>query len=209
MKNEIQAYSISLLSLLLMAGFASFGAVLPTPALPAIAHYFSITSSSVEGIMVIYLIGYGVGQLLYGPIANRFGRKQSVMVGIILASIGSLLAIIASLFHYFLLLIIARFLIALGAAAGLVISMILIKDIHDELNARRTFAKVVLMFGFMPFIATALAGNLTYYFNWQAINIVMLIYSVILAILSKKLPETLTPAKQIKISLRSLAKSYH
>ena len=208
MKNEIQAYSISLLSLLLMAGFASFGAVLPTPALPAIAHYFSITSSSVEGIMVIYLIGYGVGQLLYGPIANRFGRKQSVMVGIILASIGSLLAIIASLFHYFLLLMIARFLTALGAAAGLVVSMILIKDIHDELNARKTFAKIVLMFGFMPFIATALAGNLIHYLNWQVINWIMLIYSAVLLLITLKLTETLPVTKRIMISAPLLLKSY-
>src|SRR3989338_7564884 len=122
-------YHISLLSLLLLAGFASFGAVLPTPALPEIAHYFGVSSSHVENIMVIYLIGYGLGQLFYGPLANRFGRKRTMIGGILLALAGNILAILSGIFQFFTLLIIARFLIALGAAAGLVISMILIKDI--------------------------------------------------------------------------------
>src|SRR3990167_1155024 len=102
-------YHISLLSLLLLAGFASFGAVLPTPALPAIASYFHHTSSQTEAVISIYLVGYALGQLIYGPISNRFGRKKALYAGISMQIASSLLCVFAGTVHAYPLLVFGRF----------------------------------------------------------------------------------------------------
>lgn len=79
-KQVNQHIKLSLLTLLIYASFASFGAVLPTPALPDIASYFKL-SHGVEWVMSIYLIGYALGQLLYGPIAkNGIADKYSELL---------------------------------------------------------------------------------------------------------------------------------
>ena len=205
---QYKTYPISLLTLLLLASFASFCSVLPTAALPRIAQYFHIGISQTESIMATYLLGYSLGQLLYGPLANRWGRKSALYVGVVIALCGIFLSIIASIFHEFWLLNIARFITALGAASGLVISMILIKDIYDETSARQTFAKVVLAFAFVPFLAILLGGSLTHYFSWQTMNGVMLVYVVLLTVLVSRLQETLAKENRRKLSFATLYTSY-
>jgi len=199
---------ISLLSLLLLAGFASFGAVLPTPALPAIASYFHHTTSQTEAVISIYLVGYALGQLIYGPISNRFGRKKPLMTGVVIALIGSVLGAFAAHQHFFDLFIVSRFIFAIGAAACLVIAMILIKDCNDEINARKTFSKVVLTFAFVPFLASTLGGVLTHYFNWQILNALLIVYAIILLLLVQTLPETLPDENKLLLSLRYFLNSY-
>ena len=71
----------SLFTLLLLISFASVNAVLYTPALPAISQYFEVSSDMVQQTITIFLLGYTVGQLIYGPIANRFRRIPAIAVG--------------------------------------------------------------------------------------------------------------------------------
>ena len=208
-KSEAKSIAhLPLMSLILFASYAAFGAILPAPALPAIAHYFHISASRTESVMFVYLIGYALGQLIYGPISNKFGRKTPLIFGIVISFLGSMLSALAATIHFFELLIIARFLLAIGAAASLVIGMILIKDCYDEINARRIFSKVVLTFALVPFIASALGGLLTHYFNWQALNVVLIAYALILLFLVRFIPETLPPAKRLSLSINYLLSSY-
>lgn len=204
-KNVIQ---IPLLSLLLFAGYASFGAVLPAPALPAIEQFFHVTASQAEAVMFIYLIGYGLGQLIYGPISNRFGRKKPLIVGISISLVGSVIGIIAPFLPSFDLFIISRFIVAIGSAASLVIAMILIIDCYDEINARQVFSKVVLTFAFVPFIASALGGALTHYLSWQTLNVVLLLYALVLLVVSRSLPETMPKEKRLSLSFNYFLDSY-
>ena len=87
---------ISILTLLLLASIASFGAVLPTPAIFNIAHYFHQSTAHTESIIFIYLVGYALGQLFYGPLANHFGRKQALRFGMFLSLVGCLMSIVAT-----------------------------------------------------------------------------------------------------------------
>ena len=80
MKNP--THQLPLVTLLLMISFASVNAVLFTPALPNIAHFFAISDSIAQQTITWFLIGYAVGQLLYGPLANRFGRKKALFAGV-------------------------------------------------------------------------------------------------------------------------------
>src|SRR3990167_2608751 len=112
-------HTLPFFTMLLMISFASVNALLFTPALPDIAAYFAITHDTAQLTISWYLIGYAVGQLLYGPLANRFGRKPAIYGGIILQIISSLICVSAGTFHNFSILVIGRLLLAFGSGVGL------------------------------------------------------------------------------------------
>ena len=98
--------------LLLLISFATVTGILFTPALPQIAQSFGISDGRAQMTMSIFLSGYCLGQLPYGPLANRYGRKKTVYIEIALAALGSFLAYASTTFA---LLCAARFIQALGA----------------------------------------------------------------------------------------------
>ena len=85
------------------------------PAFPTVATSLAITPGQVQQTLTIFLIGLGIGQGLYGPFLDRFGRRPPLLIGIALFTIGSLAAALSTSFEG---LLVARFLQALGAAAG-------------------------------------------------------------------------------------------
>src|SRR3990167_10634613 len=85
-----------LLTLMFLSAFASMGAVLMMPALPEISAHFGTHTSTTQLTVTCFLLGYAVGQLIYGPLANRYGRKKAIYIGIVIATLGSIFSIISS-----------------------------------------------------------------------------------------------------------------
>src|SRR5471030_3210138 len=106
--------NLPFITLIMLISFASVNAVLFTPALPNIAHFFSITHAAAQQTITWFLIGYALGQLVYGPLANRFGRKPALYGGISLQIVSSLLCALSAAMHEYALLILGRFMLALG-----------------------------------------------------------------------------------------------
>ena len=127
-ENRPQQANLPMITLLLMISFATFNAVLFTPALPNITRYFSITNNVAQLTITWFLVGYAIGQLLYGPLANRFGRKPALYTGISIQIVSSLLCILAGLIHSFFLLVLARFFLAIGSGVGLTIAFTLVNE---------------------------------------------------------------------------------
>lgn len=195
-------------ALFLLYCFAAFGALLPTPALPLISQYFQVPSSAVESLMSFYLVGYAGGQLLYGPLANSYGRKIAITVGNLLSLVACLLSVVAVWADSFSLLVFSRFLVAFGAAAPMVVVMILIKDLYEGAETKKMFAKLILSFSVIPFASVAVGGVVTHHFGWQALTGVMFFYGLLCLFLQRYLPETLRREKRIPISVKNLAHSY-
>src|SRR3990167_4543661 len=97
-------HTLPFFTLLLMISFASVNAVMFTPALPDIANFFDITHDSAQLTISWFLIGYALGQLLYGPLANRFCRKPAIYGGISLQIISSFICVLAGIIHQYPLL---------------------------------------------------------------------------------------------------------
>jgi Bcr/CflA subfamily drug resistance transporter len=197
-----------ILSLTLLSGFAAMGAILMTPALPEIARYFNITVSVTQLTVTSFLLGYAIGQLIYGPIANRLGRKPAFYVGIAIATVGSLFSILASPIESFHLLILGRLLEALGASAGLVVCFTLINDFYYPKEARRVTGLMMVAFAVMPGIAIAIGGVLTQYINWQACFYFLLLYGLMLICFVASLPETMSKSDPCALHYRHLFKNY-
>ena len=195
--------------LLLLVSFASVGAVLFTPALPAIQSFFSVTVGKAQLTITTYLIGYAFGQLPYGPIANRFGRKPALYFGISLSIVGSLLCAFSSLFHSFGLLIFARFITALGACVGLKVSFTrIIGDIYNQTEAPRKISSVLMAFAIMPGVAIAIGGFLTHLFGWQSCFYFLALFGALILWLSTHLPETAKVLDLDALQWSSMIKGY-
>lgn len=177
-------------TLLLLISFASVNAVLFTPALPNIAYFFEVNEVTAQQTITWFLIGYAIGQLLYGPIANRFGRKPALFIGISLQIMSSLLCVFAGLIHQFWLLIVARFLLALGSGVGLKMTFTLVNDCYSPQVASKKVSYLILSFAITPGLSIAIGGILNTYFGWTSCFYAGAIYGLALLLLVKRLPET-------------------
>lgn len=176
---------------MLLSAFAAMGAIIMSPALPDIAHFFGKTVGETQLGVTSFLLGYAMGQLIYGPLANRHGRKFALYCGIFIASLGSLFSILSSPIESFSLLILGRFLEAIGSSAGLAISFAMINDFYFEKEARKITGLLMLAFAIVPGVATAVGGSLVQYFGWRSCFYFLLCYGLLLLIPTYRLPETL------------------
>lgn len=178
------------ITLVLMISFASVNAVLFTPALPAIARDFSISNTTAQLTMTWYLLGYTFGQLLYGPLANRYGRKSALYFGIILQIVSSFICIAAGLLHKYDLLVLGRFLLSLGAGAGLKIAFTIINDYYEPKIASQKIAYLSIAFAITPGLGIAIGGWLNFHFGWMSCFYALAFYGCALFLIAIQLPET-------------------
>lgn len=196
------------LILLLLVSFGSVGAVLYTPALPSIKTFFGLSVGQAQFTVTAYLIGYALGQLPYGPLANRFGRKVALYIGISLAIVGSLLCVASAPLESFTLLIAARFLQALGGCVGLKVSFTMIADVYNQTEATKKISRILLSFAIMPGIAVAIGGWLTELYNWQSCFYFLAIFGLLILALSTLLPETAKSFDPHALKVRSIIQGY-
>lgn len=197
-----------LLSLVILCAFASMGAVLMTPALPEIMPYFHVTEGQAQLTVTLFMIGYALGQLIYGPLANRFGRKPAFYIGISIATVGSIFSILAAPIDSFWLLLLGRLFEALGASAGLVTSFTVIADFYYPAQSRRITSYLIMAFAIVPGISVFVGGFLTQYFDWKSCFYFLFVYGLFLFYPAYKLPETLKEKHYDAIKINRIHRSY-
>lgn len=197
-----------IISLMLLSAFAVMGAIVLTPALPEVSTFFGTTIGITQLTVTIFLLGYAGGQLIYGPIANKFGRKPALYLGIIIATIGTLFSIIASPVESFHLLLIGRLLEALGSSAGLVVSYTVINDYFNKEQARSLTAMLMLAFAIVPGVAVLAGGLIAQYLDWQSCFYFLLVYGLLLIIPIWRLPETIKQKDPHALKTKQLFKKY-
>lgn len=194
-----------ILILLLLFTFANFLGLLITPALPEIARMFSLSEPAGMWIMSVFLVGYTFGQLPYGPIANRFGRKPAITIGMLFALFGTILCYFAQDYGVFLL---GRLIQSVGAAVGLKIGFTIIGDLNTDGQATKALATLSAAFGVMPGVAVFLGGYLTQYFGPDGCFIFLGAYIVILWLLCQSIPETAPQLHAQALKLPNIASNY-
>lgn len=192
-ENRPKQANLPMTTLLLMISFATFNAVLFTPALPNITRYFSITNNTAQLTITWFLVGYAIGQLLYGPLANRFGRKPSLYTGIGIQIVSSFLCVLAGLIHSFFLLVLARFFLAIGSGVGLTIAFTLVNESFVPKVANQKIAYLILALSIMPGLSIALGGILNHHYGWISCFYASIVYGLVLLFLTIFLTETSMP----------------
>lgn len=198
----------SLPTLLLLVSFPSVGAVLFTPALPTIAEFFHVTSGMAQLTVTLFLVGYALGQLPYGPLSNKIGRKPTLYIGLIVSIFGSLLCGIGGQLNQFWLLILARVITSLGASVGLMMTFTIVSDYYEPEIARKKLSSVIIAFAIAPGVAVTLGGFLTQHLGWKSTFYFEALYGLFLWWLSSRLPETSTDLSKEPFNLRLIIDSY-
>lgn len=200
--------SLSFITLLLMISFASVNAVLFTPALPDIATFFTITEGKSQLTLTWFLIGYALGQLIYGPVSNRLGRKPALYAGISLQIISSLLCVLAGGLHNYSLLVFARFLLALGSGVGIKMTFTLVNESYPPKIVSQKIAYLMLAFAITPGLSIALGGFLNAHYGWMSCFYASAVYGLVLLLLTTRLPETLSNPHLNALKLSHLLPAY-
>lgn len=176
------------------------------PAFPTVATSLDISQGQVQQTLTVFLIGLGIGQGLYGPFLDRFGRRPPLLIGIGLFTIGSLAAALTTSFEG---LLIARFLQAIGAAAGSVASRAVVTDTCDPQSSARIYSMLMQVMMIAPITAPMLGGLILLYGEWHLIFWALALFGVISGLFTiRLLPETLPVERRVPLSMRSIVRNY-
>ncbi|MDP7241447.1 MAG: multidrug effflux MFS transporter [Rhodospirillales bacterium] len=135
------------------------------PSMPGIQRVFHTDYTTVQLTLTLYLIGFAVAQLLYGPLSDRFGRRPVLLAGQGVYLAGSLLCLMAPGIGA---LIAGRVVQAVGACAGMVVARAIIQDIYKREKAAPMLAYVHSGMAAAPMIGPSIGGLLEVWFGWQA-----------------------------------------
>lgn len=178
----------SLLLLAFMASLGPFGDTEYTPSLPGIARSLDIPYGQAQLTMTVYLFGFAVSQLFYGPYSDRFGRRPAILFAVALFFAGSLICAFSNTLG---LLLLGRFVQSLGACAGAVISNAAIRDAFPPADQTKVFLYVNAAFSLAPGIGPIAGSLIEHTFGWQANFVLLAVLAVLLFVaLLFAFPET-------------------
>jgi DHA1 family bicyclomycin/chloramphenicol resistance-like MFS transporter len=178
------------LLLVAMTACGTLGMHVIIPALPATARALGMSIGTSQLTITLYLIGLAIGQLLYGPVSDRFGRRPVVLAGLSLFTAAS---VVTALAPNAAILIGARILQSLGGCAGLVLGRAQVRDGASADKAAGQLALLTLVMAMVPAVAPAIGGYLTAYINWRASYVLLAVFgAATLAACALMMPETLS-----------------
>jgi MFS transporter, DHA1 family, multidrug resistance protein len=189
--------------LVAMTACGTLGMHVIIPALPDTAKALGMSIGTAQLTITLYLIGLAVGQLIYGPISDRFGRRPVILCGLLVFTLASIVTAAASSAT---VLIGARVLQSLGGCSGLVLGRAAVRDGATAEKAAGQLALLTLVMSMVPAIAPAIGGFITGWFGWRASFVLLaLIGFLILSACTLRLPETIANAGA---SNRNMATAY-
>lgn len=176
------------------------------PALPAIAEEFHVPDSSVQLTVIGFLLGIAGGQLLIGPLSDRFGRRKPLIGGVLLHVVASVLCVLAPTIE---ILQAARVLQGIGGSAGGVVAIAVIRDLYVGLPAAELLARLMLVTGLAPILGPTLGSFLLRIMSWQGLFIVLAAVGALLILLAAlAVPETHPPERRRIGGLLSVFRTY-
>jgi DHA1 family bicyclomycin/chloramphenicol resistance-like MFS transporter len=153
----------ALLTLLVAAGAISTDLYLPS--LPAIGRAFEADTAQVQLTLSVFLAGFAVSQIAYGPLSDRFGRRPILLGGLVIYLLATLACLLAPSIDW---LIGARFMQATGACAGVVLGRAVVRDVHGREQAARMLSYMGMAMALAPALGPILGGLLQVWFGWRA-----------------------------------------
>ena len=176
-----------LLSLLTALGPLTMDMYLPS--LPAIGQALDASTAAVQLTISSYLLGFAVGQIIYGPLSDRVGRRPVILAALVLYVAATVVCAVAQTIG---ILIAVRFVQALGGAGCIVLARAAVRDLYSGERAGRELSLMGSITAFAPIVAPAIGGVLQDAFGWRASFYLLVVFALIAgATAARFLPETL------------------
>ncbi|QXV65711.1 multidrug effflux MFS transporter [Mucilaginibacter sp. 21P] len=184
-------YFTSVMVLGSLTALAPFSIDMYLPGFPDIAKSLNTTTEKVALSLSSFFIGISAGQLLYGPLLDKYGRKKPLYFGLALYIIASLACYYADSIE---MLIVTRFFQALGSCAATVASIAMVRDLFPVKDNAKVFALLILILGASPMIAPTVGGYITTNFSWHIIFLILAVLSLLITLaVIFLLPESYKP----------------
>ena len=176
------------------------------PALPRIAQDLHASDTTIQLTLTGTLIGLGLGQLLVGPLSDALGRRRPLIVGTAVHVLASLAAVVAP---NTALLDVARVLQGLGASAGAVLALAVIRDLYTDRAASSLMSRLILVLSVSPILAPTLGSALLSWTSWRGVFVALAVLGLLVTVTTAlALPETLPAARRTPLALGATLRTY-
>jgi len=195
-----------ILLLALLTGLDAMAIDMYLPAMPALAADFDVSSGRIQQTISVFLVGLAIGQALYGPLLDRYGRRLPLLLGVAVFVAGSVLAALAPSVEW---LLAARFLQALGAAAGLVTPRAIVADLCNLAESARIFSLLMQVMMIAPIVAPLFGSYVLVHGDWRMIfwilaglGIAGLLWGL------REIPDSLPEERRLTLNVRNILQAY-
>jgi MFS transporter, DHA1 family, multidrug resistance protein len=170
-------YILLILILGSLSTISPFSIDMYLPGFPAISKDLGVSISQVQLSLTAYLVGIAIGQLIYGPLLDRYGRKKPLYIGLLIYIVSSVICAFSTSLQS---LIAMRFLQALGGCVGMVGSQAFVRDLFPIRKTAQAFSSIILVIAVSPMIAPTVGGYITVAFGWPSVFIMLAAVTVLI-----------------------------
>lgn len=164
------------------------------PSLPEVTNSLHAPATTVQLTLTACLAGMALGQMIVGPMSDRWGRRRPLLAGLAVYVVATALCALAPTVEF---LIAFRLVQGLAGAAGIVIARAVVRDLHDGVAMARFFSTLMLVSGVAPIVAPLIGGQILRVTDWRGVFVVLIALGLALtALVWWRLPETLAPAER-------------
>lgn len=176
------------------------------PSMPAMVGSLHSSMTVIQLSIAVYLFAQGLSQLISGPLSDRYGRKNPLLITLIIYLVGSIFCAITSNDTW---LLIGRFIQGIGMGCCAITAPSLIGDCYSGEKFKRVSSYVVIIYSFVPIVAPVLGGHFQEWFGWRSnFFLLILIPLIVLILVSLFLPETHAPTNEHNLNVSQLIKNY-
>ena len=195
-----------ILTLGLLTALGPFSIDMYLPGFEGIAKDLNTTVAKVAMSLSSYFIGISCGQLLYGPLLDRFGRKKPLFIGLLVYILAALGCIYVTNIDY---LIGLRFIQAIGSCAATVASVAMVRDLFEVKDIPKVFSLLMLVVGLSPMLAPTIGGYVISFYGWHTVFSILMCMGIFILLLSFfVLPTTSTPDKSISLKPKPILTNF-
>jgi DHA1 family bicyclomycin/chloramphenicol resistance-like MFS transporter len=191
--------------LTLLMGIQPMTTDLYLPALPTIAAHFAVSPGAAQSTLSVLILCFGIGQLVCGPLSDRYGRKPVLLSGLTLYSAASVSSALAPTIEW---LVASRAVQGLAMAAAVTGARSIIRDLYEPVDGARVMSKALTGLGTIAFMAPLIGGVLITFFDWRVAMLALTVFGIAsIAGVSRYLDETARTRNPRALHLRPLAAS--
>ncbi|MBS1183417.1 MAG: multidrug effflux transporter [Proteobacteria bacterium] len=189
-----------------LTAFAPLSTDMYLASFSSLAETFATDEGRIQLSLSVFFFGLSVGQLIYGPLVDRFGRKPPLIAGLAIFTLASAAIVVVPTVEGFIALRLCQ---ALGGCAGMVVSRAIVSDLFDERGSARFLSQMVLVQGMAPIVAPLLGGYILAVAPWEAIFAILTLFGIgCLVATLRGLPETLPPERRQATGVRGVARAF-
>lgn len=205
LQKDSRYYIFLVVYLVLLSALGSFVNDMYTPALPGMCRFFGCSIPTAQMGMTMGMVGLALGQLILGPVSDRYGRKPVLIGALALFIVSAVVSVFSPTIHVFNL---CRLFQGIGASGGYFLARTIPADVYSGRNLARLMALVGAINGIAPASAPVIGGFTADAFGWRGIFVVLAIFAAVILAVVPEMKESLSPSRRVTGGIRQSILGY-